>query len=158
GRRVVGAIAVFRPEVRPFTAEQIELLEGFATQAVIAIENARLVKELRSSDERYDIAMRAVNEGVYDWDIANNTIFYSERVYQAVGTSRSDTTPKSWRDRIHPEDLSRYDAALVAHFKGKTKRFECDVRYRLDDGTWHWARQHGMAVRDAKGRAVRLIG
>src|SRR6185503_9302482 len=32
------------------------------------------------------------------------------------------------------------------------------VRYRLDDGTWHWARQHGMAVRDAKGRAVRLIG
>ena len=47
---------------------------------------------------------------------------------------------------------------MVAHFKGRTDRFECDYRYRAKDGTWRWARQHGIAMRDARGRAVRMIG
>jgi transcriptional regulator with GAF, ATPase, and Fis domain len=93
---VVGMIAAFRHEPQGFSSGDENLLATFADQAVIAIENARLFRELRSSDERYDVAMRAVNEGVYDWDIENDTIFYSDRVYKAVGLSREDyTTPRA---------------------------------------------------------------
>ena len=108
---------------------------------------------------RIDLVMRAVNEGVYDWDIAKGTIYYSEGVHRATGMSpRHIRTPEDWRNRIHPEDLPSYDAALIAHFKGKTERFECDYRFRDRKGGWRWARQHGIAERDADGRAVRLVG
>ena len=134
------------------------------TSLTAALEDARLRLEraeerLRQSDERYDIAMRAINEGVYDWNIADGTIHYSERVYAAVGmTPEVMRTPQDWRARIHPEDVPRYDAALVDHFKGRTERFECDYRFRtLDDG-WRWARQHGIAIRDGDGRTLRMIG
>ncbi|TAK79762.1 MAG: PAS domain S-box protein [Betaproteobacteria bacterium] len=103
--------------------------------------------------------MRAINEGVYDWDIASGTVYYSDWVRRAVDLGADELkTVEDWRNRIHPDDVPRYDAAIVAHFKGRTERFECDFHYRASDGSWHWARQHGFALRDARGRATRMIG
>jgi PAS domain S-box-containing protein len=114
---------------------------------------------LRESDERHDFAMRAINEGTYDWDVEKGVVYYSERVYQVLGLSPADFhTAQGWLERIHPDDRPRYLEATRAHFVRETDRFECDYRYRARDGSWRWARQHGLAVRDADGRAVRLIG
>jgi len=111
------------------------------------------------SIDRLDLVTRAINEGVYDWDIASGKVDYSERVRDAVGLTREQLgTAADWHRRIHPEDLVRYDAALIEHFKGRSERFECDYRYRTGDGSWRWARQHGVAQRDARGRAVRMVG
>jgi PAS domain S-box-containing protein len=114
---------------------------------------------LRQSEERYDFALRAVREGVYDWDIVAGTVYYSDRVRAVLGLTPEELrTPQDWLGRVHPEDLPRYRAAHAAHFKGQTDRYECDYRYRGKDGTWRWARTHGIAQRDAGGRAVRMIG
>jgi PAS domain S-box-containing protein len=112
----------------------------------------------RESEARYDAAMRAINEGVYDWNVADGTIFYSEAVYRVLGMPRSMRTPEDWTGRIHPEDIAKYNAAIAAHFKGATERFECEYRYRGPGGDWRWARQHGLAIRNAQGRAVRMVG
>ncbi|MEW6688329.1 MAG: PAS domain S-box protein [Pseudomonadota bacterium] len=121
-------------------------------------ERKRQEKALRRSEARYDAAMRAINEGVYDWNVLAGTIFYSDSVYRALGVPESMKTPQDWVARVHPEDLARYNAAIVAHFKGETERFECDYRFRSGDGSWRWARQHGIAMRDERGRAVRMVG
>jgi PAS domain S-box-containing protein len=119
----------------------------------------RTAQRLSESEERHDFAMRAISEGMYDWDIANDAIHYSERVRDVLGLSAEELgSPTAWRARVHPDDLARYDACHVAHFKGETERFECDYRYRGRDGRWRWARQHGVALRDARGRAYRMIG
>jgi PAS domain S-box-containing protein len=107
---------------------------------------------------RLQTALEAINEGVYDWDVAKGRIHYTDRVYSVLNMPRSVTTPTAWRKRVHPDELAAYDAAIVAHFKNKTSRFECDYRYRDLDGRWRWARQHGIAIRDARGRAIRMIG
>ncbi|MCC6474670.1 MAG: GAF domain-containing protein [Burkholderiales bacterium] len=113
----------------------------------------------QDSAERLELVTHAINEGVYDWDLARNTIYYSERVYAALGMSPNLVrTPKDWRRRIHPDDLGEYDRRLVEHFKGRRERFECDYRYRDRHGAWRWARQHGIAVRDAGGRVLRMVG
>jgi signal transduction histidine kinase len=67
-------------------------------------------------------------------------------------------TPEDWLRRIHPDDLPRFVEATRRHLRGDTERFQCEVRYRAGDGAWRWARQHGMAIRDAEGSAVRFIG
>lgn len=122
-------------------------------------EAHRIERLLHQSEERYDFAMRAINEGVYDWDISTDTVYYSERVHHAVGLKPGSLkTPYDWSERIHPDDLPVYQRAMVAHLKGETERLECDYRFRAQDGSWRWARQHGLALRDQTGRAHRLIG
>jgi PAS domain S-box-containing protein len=117
------------------------------------------VTEVRVAALRYDLAMRGINEGVYDWDLVEGSVYYSERVQEATGmTPEVNRTPQDWRRRIHPDDLAEFDRRLVEHFKGRTERFEFDYRFRALDGSWRWARQHGIAIRDARGRAVRMVG
>lgn len=114
---------------------------------------------LRESEERYALAMEAVNESVYDWNVRSGEIFYSPRLYAVLGILPEQLrTPDDWLERIHPADLPRYNEAMRAHFKGDSERFVCEYRYRGGDGEWHWARQHGLALRDASGRAYRMAG
>ena len=67
-------------------------------------------------------------------------------------------TPQDWVNRIHEDDVASYRAALIAHFRGETPRFEREFRYRGGSGDWRWARQHGIARFNESGRAVRMIG
>jgi len=116
-------------------------------------------RALKESETRYDIAMRAIDEGVYDYDVAKDSIYYSDRIYEVLDTSRDLLrTAADWRRLIHPDDLPRYVAAYAAHMRGESARFALDYRYRARDGGLRWARQRGLALRDGKGRAVRVVG
>ena len=108
--------------------------------------------------ERYETVMGAINESVYDWDLVRGTFWTSESMQRLLGLSPEHITLEGWRNSIHPDDYARFRAGTIAHLKGETERFECDYRFRSGDGTWHWARTHGLAVRDARGRAVRMVG
>jgi PAS domain S-box-containing protein len=136
---------------------------GRAIRLVGAVSDISIRKNaeraLRDSEERYSLAMSAINEGVYDWDVARDKIFYSPNVRKVLGfTEEEMRTPRDWIQRIHPEDLPAYRAAWAAHFRGETQRFLCEIRYRHADGSIHWARQHGTGIRDANGRVVRVVG
>lgn len=132
---------------------------GFVTLYTDVTQRMRSERALKASEERYDVAMRAINEGVYDYDIANDTIYYSDRVYEVLDTTRDLLrTTSDWRRLIHPGDLAGYIAAYVAHMKGESARFALDYRYRGRGGALRWARQRGLALRDGEGRAVRVVG
>jgi PAS domain S-box-containing protein len=136
---------------------------GRAIRLVGAISDVsrrhQMEESLRDSEQRYALAMQAINEGVYDWNIETGEIYYSPRVRDAVGLTPGQLRSRAdWLDRIHPDDLPAYKEAFAAHLKGKTERFLCDYRYLHPDGTWHWARQHGIALRDKIGRAYRMAG
>ena len=108
--------------------------------------------------KRYELVMGAINESVYDWDIAHDRFVTSGTMQHLLGLPRERLTLAGWQNSIHPEDFPRFREATVAHFKGLTQRFECDYRFRAQDGTWRWARTHGLATRDKRGRAIRMVG
>ena len=120
---------------------------------------ARLERQILDLAELHDAVMAGVNEGVYDWNVDKNTIRYSARVQEAVGLpSELLNSISDWRSRIHPDDLPRYTQGFIDHFKGKSARYECDYRYRALDGSWRWARQHGVGLRRANGKVYRVVG
>src|SRR5439155_26142360 len=55
-------------------------------------------------------------------------------------------------------ERERHRRTLLLHFKDETQRFESEFRYRATDGTWRWARQHGIAKRGPDGRVRRMVG
>ncbi len=128
--------------------------------AVADVTSRRLTEAtLRASEERYALAMEAIDEGIYDWNIQNDEIYFSSGVRSALGLDpRQLKDPRDWFARIHPDDQPHYRAMLIRHFKGETERFECEMRYQSGDGSWRYARQHGVARFNDRGEAVRMVG
>jgi len=130
-------------------------------QRIAASHAEREVLELalRDSEERYALAMQAINEGFYEWDVVTSEMRYSPRVCELVGLGPEELrTMADWTDRIHPTDMPEFRKAILAHFKGETEWLEAEYRYRHADGTWHWARQHGIGLRNDAGRVYRVVG
>jgi PAS domain S-box-containing protein len=114
---------------------------------------------LAGNEERFALALEALDESLYDWDIRAGSVYFSPSLRAMLGVEPSDRFSVSdWAELIHPDDRELHGRTLVSHFKHATARFECEFRYRASDETWRWARQHGIALRDANGRAVRLVG
>jgi PAS domain S-box-containing protein len=110
-------------------------------------------------EERARLALESINHGHYDWEILDNTIYYSPSLRDAFGIRADQVlTPEESTSRIHPDDLPAYREAMVAHLKGETSRFVSEYRYLDNFGQWRWARQSGIAQRRADGVARRMVG
>lgn len=109
--------------------------------------------------QRYALALQAINENLYDWNIAEDSVYFAPGLFKILGLSDADVkTPKDWTNRIHPDDQPLFKYTLTQHLKGSTPRFLMELRYRASDGGWRWARQAGIALRGPDGRAYRMVG
>jgi PAS domain S-box-containing protein len=114
---------------------------------------------LRDSDARYQLAVRGSSAGLWDWDMAADTMFYSPRLKASLGYSEQEfpDLPSSLVNVMHEEDQTRSREALRAHLaEDAPYQFEC--RIRLKSGEWRWFLVTGMAQRNAAGRAFRMAG
>jgi PAS domain S-box-containing protein len=110
-------------------------------------------------EERFALALESINHGVYDWDVASNTVYYSPLLRTIFGMAEGQNlTPEESGARVHPDDVERYRKAIVDHLKGVTPLLLVEYRYLASDDTWRWARQSGIAQRDRTGRAFRMTG
>jgi diguanylate cyclase (GGDEF)-like protein/PAS domain S-box-containing protein len=112
------------------------------------VERARIEQALRESQERYSLAVRSANDGLWDWDLRHNNIYYSPRWKSMLGYSEDATwdSPDEWFKRVHPEDQPALQASLTAHLGGKTPSFESEHRMLHFDGSYRWVLTRGLAV------------
>ena len=139
----------------------------FADLVILAEQVASLTRDrerirnaLAKSEERFDLAMRGANDGVWDWEMVSNTVYFSPRWKAMLGHEEDEIGPalSEWSSRLHPEDQPATLDALNAHLNGETKHFEATFRFRHKDGHYLWMLSRGMAVRDAEGKAIRMVG
>ncbi len=115
---------------------------------------------LRASEERYALAARGANDGLWDWDMAGGHLHLSARWKGIVGCDEAaiGTRPEEWFDRVHAEDLPRLRHDLDAHLRSRTPHFENEHRLRHASGTFRWVLARGIAVRDRHDTPVRMAG
>jgi diguanylate cyclase (GGDEF)-like protein/PAS domain S-box-containing protein len=115
---------------------------------------------LRESEERYALAARGANDGLWDWNLMTGAVYFSPRWKAMLGFQENEIEDRleEWLDRIHDADRDRVKQEIDAHQKGLTPHFESEHRLLHKDGGFRWMLSRGLAVHDATGKALRMAG
>ena len=123
------------------------------------LQFAKSRADLRKSEERYALVAQGTNDGLWDWDLQKNEIYFSPRWFAILAIEETEnSTPEFWFQRIHQEDLTRVIDELEQHFKGVTPLFETEMRMRHENGSFRWTLCRGVAVFDEDSKAQRIAG
>jgi PAS domain S-box-containing protein len=116
--------------------------------------------EHRRNEERFDLAMRASNDGIWDLDLASNAVYYSPRWKSMLGYTDEEIEPwlGAFERLVHPSDLSQAMSATRAYLAGATDRYEMQLRMRHKAGHYVDILTRGFAARDEAGTPYRLVG
>lgn len=139
--------------------EELELAYRTLDTRARAIAD-QMTAELADSEARYERALRASNDGIYDWDLVTDEVHYSAGWMAMLGWFPDDLPPgvEAWRTLLHPDDVQAAEERLRASLDNPALPYEAEFRMRHRDGGWRWMHARGAVQCDARGRAVRLSG
>lgn len=118
-------------------------------------------EELHTSESRWQFALEGADEGVWDWNVATNKVFFSRRWKQMLGyaVDELDNRFEEWESRVHPEDLERCYRDLDRHYHHETPVYQNEQRLRCKDGSYKWILARGKVIEwDNDGKPIRIIG
>jgi PAS domain S-box-containing protein len=137
--------------------------------AALLAANAKLEKEisdrqaaeeaLRVTEERFALAVRGSQDGIWDWDIQNDSLYWSPRLKELLGyaVDELDVDFAIFDSLMHPDDKERVGEAIDAHL-GDRATYDVEERLRTKSGEYRWFRARGQAVWDEVGQPVRMSG
>jgi diguanylate cyclase (GGDEF)-like protein/PAS domain S-box-containing protein len=118
-------------------------------------------RRTRESEQRWHFALEGSQNGVWDWNLETNEVFFSKRWKEMLGFEEHEISGslEEWDKRVHPDDKARAYADIEKHLKGETPYYENEHRVLCKNGTYKWILDRGMIVsRDAGGKPTRMIG
>jgi diguanylate cyclase (GGDEF)-like protein/PAS domain S-box-containing protein len=126
----------------------------------IALFKYQMEEKLRKSEERYELAITATNDGIWDWDLITDHVYYSARWKSMLGFHENEigSSPDEWLRRLHPDDQKQFQVDIVSHINGISPRLEREYRMQHADGRTVWMLTRGLVVRDGHGTAYRMAG
>ncbi|KAF0235210.1 MAG: Multi-sensor signal transduction histidine [Desulfovibrionaceae bacterium] len=139
-------------------AGEFGLLAGALDQ--MAQERARAEEKLKASEERYALAVRGTNDGIWDWDMKTGEVYFSPR-YKSMLGYQPDEMPDDvaeWEKRIHPADLERVMQENGRCMRGESPWFEVEYRLLHKDGDYRWVLGRGASLKDESGQVIRMAG
>jgi PAS domain S-box-containing protein len=125
-----------------------------------AAQRAKVRDALLESEERYALAVRSANDGLWEWNLRSDEVYYSPRWKSMLGYAEGEigASPDEWKTRVHPEDLMLALEDVNRHLSGATTRYVNEHRLRHKDGSYRWVSARGTAIRNAAGKPYRMLG
>src|SRR5450432_3670394 len=143
----------------PWDVNQQLLMKLIGTSLATGLERIRIEARLHKLEERTNLFQAAANDGMWDFDVETNEVYFSPRWKAMLGYGDEDMHGSpDWRSLVHPDDLARVQALIRDHVAGKSNIFESTHRMRHRNGEWRWVISRATARVDAHGRLLRLVG
>ncbi len=115
---------------------------------------------LSNQNEQLSLVMRGTNDGMWDWDIRTDHIYFSPRWKEMLGYADGDIENRidTWRSLIHPDDRERVERDLESYLAGRLPIYQVEHRLRHRDGSYRWILTRGIVLYDAEGVPYRMAG
>lgn len=176
--QVLGTFAMYCAQPRSPENFELELIEAVRNLAGIAIERKQAEESLKQlneelenrvkqrtaqlmqSEERWQLALKGNNDGIWDWNLQTKEIFISERFQEITGYEHRPNIDyfDEWKTGTHPDDLDLVIQAFQDHLDRKTPHYIIEYRLLCYNSAYKWILSRGQALWDESGKAVRIVG
>lgn len=133
----------------------------FITQIENIDKRKRIEKALQDSEQRWKFALDGGIQGVWDWNVPENRVYYSRTWIKMLGYDEEEISdnPNEWFSRIHPDDAADVMKKIKAHLDGLTNLYTAEYRLKCKDGHYKWVLDRGKIISTtAENKPLRLIG
>ncbi|MGM0533980.1 MAG: sensor histidine kinase [Campylobacterota bacterium] len=139
-------------------SKEMRVLSESIQNMVKTIKTSKV--QLQKERDRFLLAVEGSNDGLWDWDIANNEVYFAPRWKKMLGYAEDElqNSFQTWESRIHPEDKAAVFEQLNDYLAQKSSEFAPEFRMRHKDGSWVWILARAKARFDKKGRPLRMVG
>ena len=117
-------------------------------------------KELKEQKDRYQFAIDGSNDGIWDWHIDTNEVYFSPKWKEIIGYKDDEFPNKyeEWEKRVHPDDLQKVMKQIELNFNGHKNTYIIEYRLKHKDGHWVWILDRAKTMYDKNSKAVRMSG
>lgn len=160
GTRTLGVLAIAFDHTPTFDDLKRGFLTAVASQTALALERVALAQQSREERDRYRVLSAVTNDAVWDWQLREDRITWSEGISTLFGYAANDVDSSSawWKDLIHPHDRERVVRGVEAALEGGADEWREEYRFRRADGAYALVLDRGRVLRGEDGRAARMIG
>jgi PAS domain S-box-containing protein len=157
---LLGILNLYVKEGHQWNSREENFLIAVADVIAGIVQRKRAQDALSRSEERFDLAVRGTDAGIWDWNLLTDEIYFSPRWKSMLGYEDHEIANHfcEWQRRLHPDDRERAVTCLQDYLQGRLPDYELEHRLQHQDGNYRWILARGAVVRDRSGKPYRMVG
>jgi PAS domain S-box-containing protein len=123
-------------------------------------ERKQTEEKLFKSEERFALVIEASEQGIWDWNVETNEVFFSEQWKKQIGYNDDELKNEfnTWVEHLHPNEKEYCQNAVNSYLNHPVEHFILDFRFRHKDGTYRWLHNKAASLKNKEGKVIRLFG